>query len=130
MLTRRLLVLALFVVLSGCFEREKGDPGSAGPAGAKGEAGQPGLAGPAGPAGTAGPQGRQGPQSPTLRVVRASCLHSGPCTAGCRGDEVIVIAYCGPSRIAPTYTSEQQASCRIDAFAANSPLVVICAGVP
>ncbi len=37
-------------------------------------------------------------------------------------------AYCGPSRIAPTYTSERQASCGINPEAANSPLVAVCAG--
>jgi hypothetical protein len=130
MLMRRLLVLALLVALSGCFEGNKGDPGPAGPAGAKGDPGQPGNAGPVGPAGPPGPQGEQGPPSPTLRIVRMNCLQNAACTAGCRGDEVLVTAYCGPSRAAPTYNSERQAICGINADAANTPLVIICAGTP
>jgi hypothetical protein len=130
MLTRRLLLLALLVVLSGCFEGKKGDQGATGPAGARGDPGQRGVTGPAGPAGPPGPQGEQGPPSPTLRVVRVNCKHNGACTGGCGGDEVLVTAYCGPSRTAPTYTSERQATCRINALAANTPLVAICAGAP
>lgn len=130
MLTRRLLVLALLVLLCGCFEGKKGDQGPPGPEGAKGEPGQTGIIGPVGPAGPPGPQGDQGPPSPTLRVVRVNCLHNATCAAGCRGDEVLVTAYCGPSRTAPTYSSERQVSCGINADAANNPLVVICAGAP
>lgn len=130
MLTRRLLVLALFVVLSGCFEGEKGDRGATGPAGPRGDPGQRGAAGPVGPAGPPGPQGEQGPPSPTLRVVRVNCKNNATCTGGCRGDEVLVSAYCGPSRTDPTYIGERQASCGINVLAANTPLVAICAGLP
>jgi hypothetical protein len=128
MRAEHLLALALLMAVAGCGEGKKGDAGSSGLPGPKGEQGQPGAPGPVGPAGPLGPQGEQGPPSPTMRVIRMNCLHNGTCAAACRGDEVLVAAYCGPSRTAPTYTSERQASCGINADAANTPLVVICAG--
>jgi hypothetical protein len=118
------------VALCGCDSGKKGDAGAPGAAGPKGEQGDQGAPGPVGPAGPPGPQGEQGPPSPTMRVVHVNCLHNGTCTANCRGDEILVTAYCGPSRTAPTYTSERQASCGLNPDAANTPLVVICAGAP
>jgi Collagen triple helix repeat (20 copies) len=116
------------VAVTSCDGGTKGDAGPPGLTGQKGEPGERGGTGPVGPPGPPGPQGEQGPPSPTVRVVRMNCLHNGTCAAGCRGDEILVIAYCGPSRIAPTYTSERQASCGINPEAANSPLVAVCAG--
>ena len=105
---RRLISLALFMLvlatfgLGGCGQGPKGDPG------------QPGL---------------QGPQGPSLRVVRNNCL-SGECTASCRGDEVLVSAYCGPSHNAATFLDERQASCGIEVTSANAPLVAVCVQAP
>jgi collagen triple helix repeat protein len=134
MLTRLVALIPLgfmlLVVLCACDSGKKGDPGTPGLPGPKGEQGAPGATGPVGPAGAPGPQGELGPPSPTVRVVRMNCLHNGTCAASCRGDEILVAAYCGPSRTAPTYTSERQASCGLNADAANTPLVVICAGAP
>ena len=99
---RRLISLALFMLvlatfgLGGCGQGPKGDPGQPGLQGPKGDPGVAGPPGPVGPAGPPGPQGQQGPPSPSIRVVRNNCL-SGECTASCRGDEVLVSAYCGPS---------------------------------
>ena len=130
MLARYSLAVALLVVLCGCDVGKKGDPGAVGAGGPKGEAGVPGLPGPPGPAGPAGPQGERGPPSPTVRVVRMNCLNNATCSVSCGGDEILVTAYCGPSRTAPSYPSERKASCGINSDTANSPLVAICAASP
>ena len=124
-----LLVLALGASLAGCGQGPKGDPGSAGPPGPKGDPGPVGQTGPEGPPGPPGPQGEQGPPSPTLRVIRKDCL-TGGCTVTCRGDEILVTAYCGPSRNAASYVGERQATCGVEATTANSPLVAVCAQSP
>jgi hypothetical protein len=62
-----------------------------------------------------------------VRVVKSDCL-AGYCSVTCRGDEILVAAYCGPSRGPATFLGERQASCGVDATAANKPLVVVCAG--
>jgi hypothetical protein len=130
MLARPVLVMALVIALCGCDLGKKGDPGPAGPEGPKGEAGAPGLPGPPGPPGPPGSQGEQGPASPTIRVVRTDCLNNATCSVACGGHEILVTAYCGPSRTPPSYPSERKASCGINSDAANSPLVAICAGMP
>lgn len=129
---RRLTSLALFMLvlatfgLGGCGQGPKGDPGQPGLQGPKGD---PGVAGPPGPVGPPGPQGQQGPPSPSIRVVRNNCL-SGECTASCRGDEVLVSAYCGPSHNPATFLDERQASCGIEVTSANAPLVAVCLQAP
>jgi hypothetical protein len=126
----RLILVGLVVVaLAGCSKGPKGDPGAVGPSGAQGEPGAAGPPGPVGPPGPPGPQGEAGPPSPTLRVIRNNCL-GGACTAGCRGDEVLVSAYCGPSRSQPTFLDERQVSCGIEASTANAPLVAFCVQAP
>ena len=97
MRAEHLLALALLMAVAGCDGETKGDTGPPGLTGQKGEPGQQGGTGPVGPPGPPGLQGEQGPPSPTVRVVRMNCLHNGMCAAGCRGDEILVIAYCGPS---------------------------------
>ncbi len=115
--------------LASCGKPQKGDPGPPGPPGPKGDLGPPGPPGPVGPPGPPGPQGEQGPPSPTVRVVRKDCLVGG-CSASCRGDEVLVSAYCGPARNRPTYIGERQVSCGVEANTANVPLVAICVAAP
>lgn len=124
-----LLVGALALGLANCGKSQKGDPGPQGPPGPKGDAGPAGPAGPVGPPGPPGLQGEQGPPSPTVRVIRLNCLVGG-CSASCRGDEVLVSAYCGPARNPATYIGERQVSCGVEANAANAPLVAICAASP
>jgi len=124
-----ILVGLLLVGLAGCGQPEKGDPGPAGQPGAKGDPGPAGSPGPVGPVGPPGPQGEQGPPSPTVRVIRKNCL-SGDCTVSCRGDEVLVSAYCGPARNQATFVGERQVSCGVEATTANAPLVAICAAAP
>jgi hypothetical protein len=80
--------------------------------------------------GPSGPQGEQGPPSPTIRVVRANCLSGGECTATCRGNEILATAYCGPARSKATFIGERQASCGVEANAANTPLVAVCVMAP
>jgi Collagen triple helix repeat (20 copies) len=124
-----ILLGALLLGVAGCGQAQKGDAGPPGPPGAKGDPGAAGPPGPVGPPGPPGPQGQQGPPSPTVRVVRSDCL-AGYCSVACRGDEVLVNAYCGPSRGPATFLGERQASCGIDATAANKPLVAICVASP
>ena len=112
---RALIAIAFAVSLAGCGkgpEAAKGDPGPAGPPGEKGEAG---------PAGPAGPPGA----SSTVRIVRANC-DATSCAALCSDDEVLLMAYCGPARIAAIFPTERSASCRVR-NAANNPLIAACA---
>ena len=84
--------------------------------------------GPQGDAGPAGPQGPQGPPSPSIRVVKSDCT-SG-CTVQCQDNEVLVTAYCGPTRNAAQILGERGASCGPDASPANAPLVAVCVASP
>lgn len=107
-----LIALALALGLLGCSQAskgEKGDPGPPGPQGAKGDPGPPGRPGASG----------------AMHVVRANCDGAG-CTAQCGDDEVLLVAYCGPTRIPATYPSERSATCRART-PANSPLIAACA---
>jgi len=124
-----ILVAALLAGLADCGQGPKGDPGPAGPPGPKGDTGAAGPPGPVGPPGPPGPQGEQGPPSPTVRVLRSDCL-AGYCAVACGGNEVLVSAYCGPSRNPATFLGERQASCGTDASTANAPLVAICVASP
>jgi hypothetical protein len=124
------LVVALTASLTACGQGPKGDPGPQGPPGPKGDPGARGPAGPAGPAGPPGPQGLQGPPSPTVRVVRSPCLTSGNCAIGCRENEVLVMAYCGPARNPATFVGERQATCGVEATTANAPAVAVCVEAP
>jgi hypothetical protein len=113
--SRTLIAITLAVGLVGCAkpsQGEKGDPGPAGPPGPKGDAG---------PRGPAGPPGASG----SMRIVRANCDATG-CTAQCADEEVLVIAYCGATRIAATFPTERSATCRART-PANSPLIAACA---
>ena len=131
MRTARLIVAAaLIALLAGCGQGPKGDAGPPGPQGPKGDTGAAGPTGPVGPPGPPGPQGEQGPPSPTVRVVRKDCLTGGGCSATCRGDEILVSAYCGPSRNPATFVGERDISCGVEANAANVPLVAICVAAP
>jgi hypothetical protein len=129
---RSLLVLAMLAIslcLSGCGEDSKGpkgDPGPPGPPGPMGEAGQQGPAGPQGPPGPPGPPGSRGLASQT-RVVRVDCVLQS-CQVKCDTNEVLVNAYCGPSRKAATFLSEISASCGLTPSASDSPIVAICVG--
>ncbi len=124
-----ILAAVLLVALAGCGKGPKGDAGPPGPQGPKGDAGPAGATGPVGPPGPPGPPGEQGPPSPTLRVIRKDCL-TGGCTVACRGDEILVTAYCGPARNPASYVGERQATCGVEATTANSPLVAVCAQSP
>jgi hypothetical protein len=131
MRTARLIVAAaLIALLAGCGQGPKGDAGPPGPQGPKGDTGAAGPTGPVGPPGPPGPQGEQGPPSPTVRVVRKDCLGGGGCSTTCRGDEILVSAYCGPSRNPATFVGERGVSCGVEANAANVPLVAICVASP
>jgi hypothetical protein len=125
-----LVVLALAAGPAACGQGAKGDPGSAGPPGPKGDPGQPSPTGPEGPAGPAGLQGEQGPPSPTIRVIRSSCLTTGDCPIGCRENEVLVTAYCGPTRNPAIFIGERQASCGVEPTTANAPAVGVCVQAP
>jgi hypothetical protein len=122
-----LLGLALLLALSGCGQGSKGDPGPPGPPGPKGDPGPPGPPGPQGPPGPPGPRGEPGPPSPSVHVLRNDCL-SGNCTLSCALDEVLVTAYCGPTRSPATFLSERAVSCGVEPNPFNVPLIAVCVG--
>jgi hypothetical protein len=124
---RLLGALMLCVLIAGCEPGPAGPPGQAGAAGSPGPKGDPGQSGPPGPPGPAGVAGPPGPAS-TIRIVRKGCI-SGTCLAECASNEVLVTAYCGPSRAQATFLTERSASCGVIANPTNSPLVVVCAAV-
>jgi hypothetical protein len=95
----------------------QGAKGDTGPPGPQGEAGAPGPAGPAGPPGASGLS--------AIRTIRANC-DATSCAAQCNGDEILLAAYCGPTRNAATFMGERSASCRLRT-PPNNPLVVACA---
>ena len=110
--SRTLIAITLAIGLLGCGKSpqgEKGDPGPAGPPGAKGDA---------------GPRGPAGPPSGAMRVIRANC-DTTSCTAQCNDDEVLLVAYCGATRIAATFPTERSATCRART-PANNPLIAAC----
>jgi hypothetical protein len=102
----------------------KGDNGPPGPPGARGEAGPQGPAGLQGPAGPQGPAGQRGPASET-RILRVNCS-TETCQVACEMSEVMVTAYCGPSRHSASFLSENSASCGLTPSNADSPLVAVC----
>ncbi len=114
-LCRMLIAITLAVGLVGCGKSSQGEQGEAGPAG------------PPGPKGDAGPRGPAGP-SGAMRVVRANC-DAASCTAQWGDDEVLLVAYCGATRIAATFPTERSATCRART-PANSPLIAACAKAP
>jgi hypothetical protein len=122
------LLAGVSVGLAGCGKGPQGDAGPTGPQGPKGDAGPVGPAGPPGPPGPAGPQGQAGPPSPSVRVVKSDC--TAGCTVQCQDNEVLVTAYCGPTRNPAQFLGEKGASCGADATPANGPLVAVCVGSP
>jgi hypothetical protein len=87
-----------------------------------------GPQGDAGPAGPQGPKGDAGPPSPSVRVVKSDCVAG--CTVQCQDNEVLVTAYCGPTRNPAQFLGEKGASCGPAASPANAPLVAVCVGSP
>ena len=124
-LARCLVAVVLCAALAACGEKPqqgpKGDPGPPGPQGQKGD---PGAAGPPGPRGPEGPAGPRGPASQT-RIIRLNCT-SGSCVAECHENEVMVTAYCGPTRAGATFLTERSASCGVVPSPTMSPLVAVC----
>jgi hypothetical protein len=114
--------------LAGCGKGAQGDTGPAGAQGPKGDTGPVGPIGPPGPAGPAGPQGQQGAASPSVRVVKSDCVSD--CTVQCQDNEVLVTAYCGPTRNPAQFLGERGASCGPAASPSNAPLVAVCVGSP
>jgi hypothetical protein len=112
---RALIVIALAVGLAGCGKSEPGEKGDAGPPGPPGAKGDAGQRGPAGPPGASG----------AMHIVKANCDATN-CTAQCGDDEVLLIAYCGATRIAATFPTERSATCRART-PANSPIIAACA---
>jgi hypothetical protein len=127
--THLVVAVALLAGLAACGKGQQGDAGAAGPQGPKGDAGPVGPIGPPGPAGPAGPQGQQGAPSPSVRVIRNDCISSA-CTVECHENEVLVTAYCGPTRNPAQFLAERSASCGPAASPSNAPLVAVCIASP
>lgn len=122
------LLAALSVGVAGCGKGPQGDPGPAGPQGPKGDAGPAGPAGPPGPSGPQGVAGPPGPPNSSVRVIKSDCV-SG-CTVQCQDNEILVTAYCGPTRNQAQFLGERGASCGPTATPSNAPLVAVCVGSP
>jgi hypothetical protein len=122
------LLAGVSIAVTGCGKGPQGDAGPAGPQGPKGDAGPAGPIGPPGPPGPAGAQGDAGPPSPSVRVVKSDCVAG--CTVQCQDNEVLVTAYCGPTRNPAQYLGEKGASCGPAASPSNAPLVAVCVGSP
>jgi hypothetical protein len=56
-----------------------------------------------------------------VRIVRSDCA-SASCTVECRENEVLVTAYCGPSRSPALFPKERSASCGPP----DTPVVAVC----
>ncbi len=126
---RVVFAIALLAVVGGCGKGPQGDAGPAGPKGDKGDPGAAGPMGPPGPPGPAGPQGKEGAPSPSIRVVHSDCLN-GNCTIECHDNEVLVTAYCGPTRNPAKFLAERGVTCGVDAGPSNAPLVAVCVAAP
>jgi hypothetical protein len=124
------LVLAMVLAagLAGCGKGPQGDAGPAGPQGPEGAAGPAGPMGPPGPTGPAGAKGQAGEPSPSIRVVKSDC--SSDCTIKCHDNEILVTAYCGPTRNPAQFLGEKGASCGAGASPSNEPLIAVCVGSP
>src|SRR6185437_14313700 len=94
----------------------KGDPGP------KGDAGAPGPIGPPGAQGLQGPPGA----SSQFRLVRQSCTSASACTATCRDDEIVIVAFCGSQRARATYLTERSVSCGTSPDTTTGPLIAVC----
>jgi hypothetical protein len=119
------LALVISATVASC-----GQP-TPGPQGPKGDTGAQGTTGPKGDIGPPGAQGEQGPPgapgaSSQFRLVRTPCTSAGACTATCRDDEVVIIAYCGAKRAQATYLSETSASCGINPDVSAGPMILVC----
>jgi hypothetical protein len=101
--------IVLAGALMSCGQGPKGDAGPPGPPGAKGDPGPPGPV-------------------MGIRVVRSPCDVT-TCTMQCEDGEILLTAYCGPSRNAAVILTERSATCR-SRVSANSPLVAACVKVP
>lgn len=86
-------------------------------------AGAPGERGPAGPPGPAGQRGPAG--DPGIRVVRADCT-TGTCGADCADDEILLSAYCSPTRGPVIYPTEHSAACRPPVGRGRVEVVAAC----
>jgi Collagen triple helix repeat (20 copies) len=121
-----ILAIALAAMLASCGEPAHGPQGPKGDPGAKGDPGPQGQNGPAGPQGLQGAPGPAGASS-EFRLVRTPCTSTLVCTATCREDETVVIAFCGTKRTPPNYLTERSVSCGINPDTTGGPLVVVCA---
>jgi len=122
---RLLTAATVCMLVAACGQPQpgpKGDPGSPGPTGPKGETGAAGAPGPAGPQ---GPPGPPGPAS-AVRILTMPC-GTTTCIAECESTEVLVMAYCGPTRIAANFLTERSASCGVVPSPSKSPIVAVCA---
>ena len=89
--------------------------------------GSKGPVGDQGPPGPKGPPGDAGPPSTTsgIRIVRSNCDET-TCRVQCGDNEMLLTAYCGPSRNTAIIPTERAATCR-SPVPANNPLVAVCA---
>jgi hypothetical protein len=84
------------------------------------------LTGPRGEPGQPGPPGARGPAGdPGVRVLRVDCGTAG-CAAECAPDEILLGAYCSPSRGPVAYPTEHSAACRPSGARVRVEVVAAC----
>ncbi len=117
--------IVLASLLASCGQPAPGPQGPKGDPGPKGDTGAPGLPGPAGPQGLQGPPGPPGASS-QFRLVRAQCTSAAACTASCRDDEIVIVAFCGAQRARATYLTERTVSCGTNPDTTTGALIAVC----
>lgn len=120
-----ILAIAISAVVASCGNPTQGPRGPTGNQGDKGNIGPPGEAGPAGPPGRQGPQGPAG-YSSQFRLVRAPCTNPSDCEVSCREDEIVILAFCGRRRGAPTYLTDRYVYCGLNPNTTDGLLVAVC----
>jgi hypothetical protein len=118
-------VFVIAALLASCGQPAPGPQGPKGDPGPKGDAGAPGPIGPPGAQGLQGPPGPPGASS-QFRLVRQSCTSASACTATCRDDEIVIVAFCGSQRARATYLTERSVSCGTNPDTSNGPLIAVC----
>ena len=117
--------IAIAAMMAGCGQPAPGAQGPKGDPGPKGDAGAQGPIGPPGAQGLQGPPGPPGASS-QFRLVRAQCTTAAACTAACRDDEIVIVAFCGAQRARATYLTERSVSCGTNPDPNNGPLIAVC----
>ncbi len=119
------LAIAISAMVTSCGNPTLGPQGSKGDQGAKGDTGLQGEAGPIGPLGSQGTLGPLG-YSSQFRLARATCTNPTDCQVVCSEDEIVILAFCGRRRGAPTYLTERHVYCGLNPNTSDGLIIAVC----